>query len=74
MAIIAGFSFSSVHRLHFTVEELPEQIQKVALFEFSLFYCTKVKTEMERMMNSDGNFKTYRQLLSSADPPCLPYL
>lgn len=61
MAIIAGLSFSSVFRLHWTREEMPAQPQKTM-------------KELEQIMSSESSFKVYRQRLAASDPPCIPYL
>eukprot|EP01105_Mastigella_eilhardi_P020099 TRINITY_DN4769_c0_g1_i2.p1 TRINITY_DN4769_c0_g1~~TRINITY_DN4769_c0_g1_i2.p1 ORF type:complete len:848 (+),score=226.97 TRINITY_DN4769_c0_g1_i2:245-2545(+) len=61
MAFIAGFSFSSVHRLKYSFEEVSANLQKT-------------KSEHEGLMKSDGSFKVYRTALHNLDPPCLPYL
>ncbi|KAF2069090.1 hypothetical protein CYY_009588 [Polysphondylium violaceum] len=62
MAIIAGLNFSSVYRLKYTREEVPSQI-------------LKNYQELEKIMNSEGSFKIYRQRLQQGGGgPCLPYL
>ncbi|KYQ96865.1 Ras guanine nucleotide exchange factor [Tieghemostelium lacteum] len=61
MAIIAGLNFSSVYRLKHTRDEVSAQVQK----SFQ---------ELEKIMNSEGNFKIYRTKMLQAAPPCLPYL
>ncbi|EGC38002.1 aimless RasGEF [Dictyostelium purpureum] len=61
MAIIAGLNFSSVYRLKYTREELSPAI-------------LKSYAELEKIMNSEGSFKTYRGRLQNFVPPMLPYL
>jgi len=62
MAIIAGLNFSSVYRLKYTREEVPSQT-------------LKNYHELEKIMNSEGSFKIYRQRLQQGGGgPCLPYL
>eukprot|EP01132_Coremiostelium_polycephalum_P005608 gene5608-6979_t len=61
MAIIAGLNFSSVYRLKYTRDEVSAQTLRSYM-------------ELEKIMNSEGSFKNYRQRLHSTSPPCLPYL
>nr|AAN46870.1 nucleotide exchange factor RasGEF A [Dictyostelium discoideum] len=60
MAIIAGLNFSSVYRLKYTREELSAQTMRTY-------------SDLEKIMNSEGSFKTYRTRLQNV-PPMLPYL
>ncbi|KAF2074781.1 hypothetical protein CYY_003927 [Polysphondylium violaceum] len=62
MAIIAGLNFSSVYRLKYTREEVSAQT-------------LRSYQELEKIMNSEGSFKIYRQRLQQGGGgPCLPYL
>lgn len=62
MAIIAGFNMSPIHRLKYTWQSLPANI-------------TEMYQELEKMMNIEGNYKNYREMLkSSVGGACIPYL
>lgn len=61
MAILAGLNYSSVHRLKYTREEMPKHIQQVC-------------NELQSALSSNQSYKEYRNLLSRANPPCIPYL
>merc|ERR1712137_1211 len=61
MAILAGLSWSSVHRLAWTRKELPPNTQKAL-------------EEIERILSSDRSFQTYRPHIAECNPPCIPYL
>eukprot|EP01111_Echinosteliopsis_oligospora_P014929 TRINITY_DN5748_c1_g1_i1.p1 TRINITY_DN5748_c1_g1~~TRINITY_DN5748_c1_g1_i1.p1 ORF type:complete len:673 (+),score=164.12 TRINITY_DN5748_c1_g1_i1:79-2019(+) len=61
MAILAGLNASSVHRLKWTREEMPRQVHQV--YE-----------SLQAALSSNQAYREYRNLLSHANPPCIPYL
>ncbi|EFA74821.1 hypothetical protein PPL_11854 [Heterostelium album PN500] len=61
MAILSGLNAASVHRLRFTKEEMPKHIQQIW-------------ADLQAQLSSNQSYKVYRDLLSKANPPCLPYL
>jgi hypothetical protein len=61
MAVLAGFNHAAVHRLRHTREEMPRNIQQI--------YDT-----LQHTLDSNLSYKGYRNLLSNANPPCIPYL
>jgi len=63
MSILGGLNASSVSRLKYTVEEMPNNIQKL-------------KKDLETLMSSDNNFRDYRARMNTLplDVPVLPYL
>jgi len=61
MAVLSGVNSGPVLRLKFTRAELPKQ--HVEAFE-----------ALEKTMESDGSFASYRALLQSTSPPCIPHL
>lgn len=60
-AISAGLNNSAVHRLKFTMEDLPESYKQ----DWAL---------VQEKMSTDNNSRTYRDLLHQATPPVMPYL
>ncbi|KAF2070302.1 hypothetical protein CYY_008382 [Polysphondylium violaceum] len=61
MAIYAGISHSSITRLKWTKKILPKTHQKTLL-------------DLEKLMESDENFKNYRNELKTITTPCIPFL
>ncbi|GAM20828.1 hypothetical protein SAMD00019534_040030 [Acytostelium subglobosum LB1] len=61
MAILSGLNAASVHRLKFTREEMPKHIQQVF-------------AELQTQLGSAQSYKIYRELLTKANHPCIPYL
>ena len=61
MAIVAGLNGSAVHRLRKSWDLVPPK--KIAAFE-----------ELQAAMSQQNNYATLRNLLHTADPPCIPYL
>ena len=59
--VVAGLELSAVHRLRRTKEALPaKQVGKLET--------------LATLCSTDSNRKAYRQALSEATPPCIPYL
>ncbi|KAM9963148.1 hypothetical protein ACTFIW_006371 [Dictyostelium discoideum] len=61
MAIYAGISHSSITRLKWTKKILPKTHQKTL-------------SDLEKLMESDENFKNYRNELKTITTPCIPFL
>ncbi|EGC39841.1 hypothetical protein DICPUDRAFT_147313 [Dictyostelium purpureum] len=61
MAIYAGISHSSITRLKWTKKILPKTHQKTL-------------QDLEKLMESDENFKNYRTELKTITSPCIPFL
>jgi len=63
MSILGGLNASSVSRLKYTVDEMPNNTQKL-------------KKDLETLMSSDNNFRDYRARITAVplDVPVLPYL
>lgn len=61
LAVLAAFNASAVHRLKYTSAGVPPQYMKAL-------------TEAEAVMNSAMAFAAYRAVISSCNPPCIPYL
>eukprot|EP01132_Coremiostelium_polycephalum_P006602 gene6602-8171_t len=61
MAIYAGISHSSIIRLKWTRKILPKTHQKTL-------------QDLEKLMESDENFKNYRNELKTITTPCIPFL
>eukprot|EP01102_Stenamoeba_stenopodia_P014624 TRINITY_DN4881_c0_g1_i2.p1 TRINITY_DN4881_c0_g1~~TRINITY_DN4881_c0_g1_i2.p1 ORF type:complete len:1169 (+),score=349.70 TRINITY_DN4881_c0_g1_i2:173-3679(+) len=61
MEIISGLQSSAIYRLKQTWAALPTRLTK--LFE-----------EINALMSSESNFRSFRQHLHTIDPPCIPYL
>ena len=61
MAIVAGLNGSAVHRLKKSWDLVPPK--KLAAFE-----------ELQAATSQQNNYATLRNLLHTADPPCIPYL
>ena len=59
--VAAGLELSAVHRLRRTKEALPAK------------QLSKLET-LDSLCSTDANRKAYRQALSAATPPCIPYL
>ncbi|GAM17522.1 hypothetical protein SAMD00019534_006970 [Acytostelium subglobosum LB1] len=59
--IFAGLNQSSINRLKKTFAQVSQP--SLAIY-----------TSLEKLMNSTGSYKTYRQALKAATNPCLPYL
>lgn len=61
MAIVAGLNNSAVLRLKKTLVDVPAD-------------SLKLYQEYEALMKSEANYRTYREALRAATPPCIPYL
>lgn len=61
MAITAAMNVSAVARLHWTKKELPTR------------FATAL-ADLEKLMNSEGSYRNYRQTINGIEPPCIPYL
>jgi len=61
MAFISGMNNAAVSRLKWTKERLPKTSKQVW-------------ESLEHDMQLTGAFKNYRALLTSATPPCIPYI
>eukprot|EP01097_Dermamoeba_algensis_P010637 TRINITY_DN7938_c0_g1_i1.p1 TRINITY_DN7938_c0_g1~~TRINITY_DN7938_c0_g1_i1.p1 ORF type:complete len:149 (+),score=34.21 TRINITY_DN7938_c0_g1_i1:91-537(+) len=61
MAVIAGLNMSCVYRLNHT-RTLVDPKQMASLIS------------VEKMMNSEGNYRSYRKTLKAAKVPVIPYL
>eukprot|EP00002_Diphylleia_rotans_P020729 TRINITY_DN4023_c0_g1_i4.p1 TRINITY_DN4023_c0_g1~~TRINITY_DN4023_c0_g1_i4.p1 ORF type:complete len:1259 (+),score=339.80 TRINITY_DN4023_c0_g1_i4:62-3838(+) len=61
MAILSGLSQSSIHRLRVSFEELPSKVEQTW-------------KDLQELMSNQMSFKKYRQALSTARLPCIPYL
>jgi hypothetical protein len=61
MAILAGLNGAAVHRLKHTREDVPPKI-------------TQAYTDMQHALDSNQSYKSYRNLISHSNPPCIPYL
>ncbi|KAJ3249779.1 hypothetical protein HK104_007561 [Borealophlyctis nickersoniae] len=61
MSILAGLNSAPIHRLKRTWELLSAKTQGVL-------------EGLRRTMNPTKNFATYREMLHSANPPCVPFL
>ncbi len=61
MAILAGLNGAAVHRLKYTREEIPRQVQQAY-------------NDLQHTLDSNQSYKGYRAHLLHANPPCIPYL
>lgn len=61
MAFIAGINNSAVYRLKFTKEEVPRQYQQIL-------------EQLMSQVSSQNAYKNYRDLLTTIQPPGIPYL
>ena len=61
MAFVSGMNNSALLRLKWTRAKVPKRA------------LTTLK-ELEEMMSMEGSFKTYRAMLESSSPPCIPYV
>ncbi|ELR25601.1 RasGEF domain containing protein [Acanthamoeba castellanii str. Neff] len=61
MAFLSAFNNSAVLRLKWTRERLPAPTKKFLV-------------DAEALMSMEGSFKEYRRVLSTALPPCIPYI
>jgi hypothetical protein len=61
LAVIAGLNSASVHRLTWTWAEVPRS----AVTSFQ---------DLSQKLSANKNYSLYRELLASANPPCIPYL
>jgi len=61
MAFLSAFNNSAVLRLKWTRERLPAPSKKFL-------------ADAEQLMSMEGSFKEYRRVLSTALPPCIPYI
>lgn len=61
MAVFAGINTSSVTRLKFTWQGIPQILQD--------FYF-----ELEKILSAEGSYRTYRGVLSACTGPTIPYL
>jgi hypothetical protein len=60
-SILAGLNMTSIHRLKYTFSELPKNSQQTLL-------------ELNQKLSSDYSYKSYRNILATVNPPCIPYL
>eukprot|EP01114_Cavostelium_apophysatum_P007339 TRINITY_DN1942_c0_g1_i1.p1 TRINITY_DN1942_c0_g1~~TRINITY_DN1942_c0_g1_i1.p1 ORF type:complete len:1639 (+),score=512.30 TRINITY_DN1942_c0_g1_i1:223-5139(+) len=61
IAVVSSFSNSSLLRLKWTLEKLPKRSRQIL-------------AELEELMSMKNSFKTYREALKEANPPCIPYI
>ena len=61
VSIMAGLENAAVHRLKHTREEIPKRYQDL-------------QVEVQRLFNTEGNYRLYRAALKTSSPPCIPFL
>lgn len=61
MSIIAGINTSPISRLRATKKDIKGKL-------------TKAFKRLEEIMNPQGSFSNYRNILHTSSPPCIPYL
>eukprot|EP00005_Dracoamoeba_jomungandri_P012234 CAMPEP_0174267954 /NCGR_PEP_ID=MMETSP0439-20130205/35551_1 /TAXON_ID=0 /ORGANISM="Stereomyxa ramosa, Strain Chinc5" /LENGTH=1811 /DNA_ID=CAMNT_0015355801 /DNA_START=40 /DNA_END=5472 /DNA_ORIENTATION=+ len=61
MAFVAGWNSAAVSRLKRTNREIPKRNLELMM-------------SIENTMSNQGNYNNYRTLITSVNPPCVPYL
>eukprot|EP00004_Rigifila_ramosa_P019815 TRINITY_DN5087_c0_g1_i3.p1 TRINITY_DN5087_c0_g1~~TRINITY_DN5087_c0_g1_i3.p1 ORF type:complete len:1169 (+),score=295.43 TRINITY_DN5087_c0_g1_i3:53-3559(+) len=60
-AVNAGLNNSSLHRLKYTMEGIDKKLKES-------------QSKLEHLMNPDGSYKNYREMVHKVSPPLLPFI
>ena len=61
MAIFSGFQNAATHRLNFSFGGVNKKIQESI-------------ENINELLSSKNSYKTYRDMLGTVNPPCIPFL